>query len=115
MLSCSSVLAINDIKFCPQSTASPHDTMIDVLKVFESLNVRWKKIGNYNMRCLLLSQFSTYSKPATVMDGPPIKDIYGNELIITRLSSKTLKSHDAVKFEIQVISYVSFVDMVVDS
>lgn len=92
--------------------------MTDVLKVFESLNVRWKKIGDYNMRCLLLSQFSTYSKPATLVDGPPIKDIYGNELIITSLRSKALESHDAVKFEIQVISYESLIknydDIVVD-
>lgn len=70
------------------------------------------------MRCLLLSQFSTYSKPATLMDGPPIKDIYGNELNITSLRSKALESHDAVKFEIQVISYKSLVknnnDMVAD-
>ncbi|KAK1386715.1 Non-specific serine/threonine protein kinase [Heracleum sosnowskyi] len=84
-----------------RSTASAHETMTDVLKVFESLNVRWKKIGDYNMRCLLLSQFSTYSKPATLMDGPPIKDIYGNELTVTSLRSKALESHDAVKFEIQ--------------
>lgn len=70
------------------------------------------------MRCLLLSQFSTYSKPATLVDGPPIKDIYGNELIITSLRSKALESHDAVKFEIQVISYESLIknydDIVVD-
>lgn len=68
------------------------------------------------MRCLLLSHLS---KQATLMDGPPIKDIYGNELIITSLRSKALKSHDAVKFEIQVISYELLVnyynDMVVDS
>ncbi|KAL7138303.1 hypothetical protein ABFS83_10G153400 [Erythranthe nasuta] len=37
-----------------KSQASPHQTMLDVLGIFHSLNVRWKRIGNYNMKCLWL-------------------------------------------------------------
>ncbi|XP_051151127.1 SNF1-related protein kinase catalytic subunit alpha KIN10-like [Andrographis paniculata] len=37
-----------------KSLASPNETMSDVLKVFHGLNVRWKRIGHYNMKCLWL-------------------------------------------------------------
>lgn len=59
-----------------QSQASPHETMLDVLKVFHNLNVRWKKIGHYNMKCLWLPPLSRYpvsSAAVPIRDGDAIK------------------------------------------
>ncbi|KAL0359661.1 UNVERIFIED_CONTAM: SNF1-related protein kinase catalytic subunit alpha KIN10 [Sesamum angustifolium] len=35
-----------------KSQATPSKAMLDVLTVFHSLNVKWKRIGHYNMKCL---------------------------------------------------------------
>ncbi|KAL8493668.1 hypothetical protein ACS0TY_024741 [Phlomoides rotata] len=59
-----------------KSQASPHETMLDVLKVLHSLNVRWKKIGHYNMKCLWLPPLSRYSvstRAIPIRDGDSVK------------------------------------------
>ncbi|KEH26241.1 SNF1-related protein kinase catalytic subunit alpha KIN10 [Medicago truncatula] len=35
-----------------QSRAQPREIMTDVLKALQELNVCWKKIGPYNMKCI---------------------------------------------------------------
>lgn len=50
---------------CSQSQASPRETMVDVLRVFHSLNIKWKRIGDYNMKCLWSPPLLNYSKPAS--------------------------------------------------
>ncbi|KAI3444277.1 hypothetical protein Pfo_000942 [Paulownia fortunei] len=52
-----------------KSQASPRETMLDVLKVFHSLNVKWKRIGPYNMKCLWLPPPSRYSPTAEIPIG----------------------------------------------
>ncbi|KAK4412795.1 SNF1-related protein kinase catalytic subunit alpha KIN10 [Sesamum alatum] len=63
-----------------KSQASPRETMLDVLTVFHGLNVKWKRIGHYNMKCL-------WSPP------PPRCSVSTAEI--------PGRSSDAVKFEIQ--------------
>ncbi|CAK9188561.1 unnamed protein product [Ilex paraguariensis] len=83
-----------------KSQASPHETMTDVLKVFHSLNVQWKKIGHYNMKCLWMPSLPNDFK-ATLDDGfTKIRHISGPEHSIKGARTGT-KSNDAVKFEIQ--------------
>ncbi|XP_057786202.1 SNF1-related protein kinase catalytic subunit alpha KIN10-like [Salvia miltiorrhiza] len=48
-----------------KSQASPRKTMSDVLEALHSLNVRWKKIGHYNIKCLWSPPLSHYSVPAS--------------------------------------------------
>ncbi|KAH6779560.1 SNF1 kinase-like protein 10 [Perilla frutescens var. hirtella] len=48
-----------------KSQVSPRQTMSDVLRAFHSLNVRWKRIGHYNMKCLWSPPLPNYSVPAT--------------------------------------------------
>ncbi|XP_050946761.1 SNF1-related protein kinase catalytic subunit alpha KIN10-like isoform X6 [Cucumis melo] len=43
-----------------QAKAHPRDIMMKVLKVLQELNVYWKKIGDYNMKCMLTSDTSTH-------------------------------------------------------
>ncbi|KGN50804.2 SNF1-related protein kinase catalytic subunit alpha KIN10-like isoform X2 [Cucumis sativus] len=43
-----------------QAKAHPRDIMMKVLKVLQELNVCWKKIGDYNMKCKLTSDTSTH-------------------------------------------------------
>lgn len=87
-----------------QSQAPPNETLTNVLKVFESLHVRWKKIGHYNMKCLWLPPPSTYSKTTNVIGFPQGKLFHGLELSLASVSSMPVRSKYAVKFEIQVMS-----------
>lgn len=75
-----------------QSQASANDTMTGVLKLLQRLNVRWKKIGDYNMKCLWLPPCYTPTKDPTTSI-----HVYGP--IINRVSSW---SPNAIKFEFQV-------------
>ncbi|KAL0339815.1 UNVERIFIED_CONTAM: SNF1-related protein kinase catalytic subunit alpha KIN11 [Sesamum radiatum] len=63
-----------------KSQATPSKTMLDVLTVFHSLNVKWKRIGHYNMKCL--------------WSPPPSESSVSTAEIPSRSST-------AVKFEIQ--------------
>ncbi|XP_022872088.1 SNF1-related protein kinase catalytic subunit alpha KIN10-like isoform X5 [Olea europaea var. sylvestris] len=64
-----------------KSRASPRETMMSILKVFQSLNVRWKEIRQYNMKCMWLPPLSMQSRSTTGTD---------------------CRSGDTVKFEIQI-------------
>ena len=71
-----------------QSCASPHETMRDVLSVFKSLNVQWKKIGPYNIKCIWKPQYSIPTGISSTGD--------------CHKKTSNFSSYDAVKFEIQV-------------
>ncbi|KAJ9566795.1 hypothetical protein OSB04_002761 [Centaurea solstitialis] len=73
-----------------KSRASPHETMRDVLSILTSLNVRWKKIGLYNIKCIWKPQLQTYSMPM----GISLTEDCNKK-------SSNFSSYDAVKFEIQ--------------
>ncbi|KAK9290749.1 hypothetical protein L1049_008925 [Liquidambar formosana] len=84
-----------------QSQASPHGTMIDVLKVLQGLNVRWKKIGHYRMKCLWLPPFFTCSRTPLSKGAAHVDHICSHELSMTSMNTVGISSQNAVKFEIQ--------------
>lgn len=85
-----------------QSCSSPHETMRDVLTVFKRLNIQWKKIGPYNVKCHWKPAVQRYSLPTGI-----------NRITLTEDTNTPLKSSnnetfgvcDAVKFEIQVSKF----------
>lgn len=63
--------------------------MMKVLKVLQELNVCWKKIGDYNMKCKLTSNTTTHHQ-----DMP-------NHSIMWEVNHVTI-FQNVVKFELQV-------------
>ncbi|XP_059668284.1 SNF1-related protein kinase catalytic subunit alpha KIN10-like isoform X3 [Cornus florida] len=84
-----------------QSQASPHKMMTHVLKVLQKLHVRWKEIGHYNMKCLWLPVFPTYSRPVLKCGPSKKSQSCGDDSSITSMSRVCVRSQNAVKFEIQ--------------
>lgn len=83
-----------------KSQARPIETMTTVLKVFERLNVKWKKIGPYNMKCLWIPPLAAYPK-LTVGNDPAQDHIYSVDPSIMAMNKRAIRSQNAVKFEIQ--------------
>lgn len=79
-----------------KSQASPHETMTNVLKVFQGLNVQWKRIGNYNMKC-------RYEHPRSRCKRLQLLDAFPHTLLDATLPiiPATPEDIDAVKFELQ--------------
>lgn len=86
-----------------QSQASPHQTMTDVLKVLHGLNVHWKRIGHFNMKCLWERPRSKYSR-GIFINGCPQTTPDGDQILPSSTSGAgvTIRTHDSVKFEFQV-------------
>lgn len=87
-----------------QSQANPRETMTAVLKIFQKFNVRWKKIGPYNMKCLWLPLFASSPRDTINGDRTDVNSTDGLELSITSMSRVGVRVQDAVRFEIQVMS-----------
>ncbi|XP_020597394.1 SNF1-related protein kinase catalytic subunit alpha KIN10-like [Phalaenopsis equestris] len=69
-----------------QSRAHPREIMMEVLKALQELNVSWKKIGHYNMKCRWMpGYYRGYSDES---------DIIGNDDLASNASY-------VVKFEVQ--------------
>ncbi|XP_068662712.1 SNF1-related protein kinase catalytic subunit alpha KIN10-like isoform X2 [Aristolochia californica] len=73
-----------------QSQAPPCEIMTEVLKALQSLNVCWKKIGHYTMKCKWLRQIPLHN-------GQILKD----EAAVFEDSKPCILSNTTVKFEIQ--------------
>lgn len=73
--------------------------MTEVLKALQELNVRWKKIGHYNMKCMWKPGVSDHE--GMVNDPPQTNHYFGDESTIIENDGIT-KSRNVVKFEIQV-------------
>lgn len=68
--------------------------MTEVLKALQELNVCWKKIGHYNMKCRWFPAFS----------GHP-NHIFGDEPAIVENDGVGVRSLNVVKFEVQVFTF----------
>ncbi|KAL3533442.1 hypothetical protein ACH5RR_006963 [Cinchona calisaya] len=87
-----------------KSQASPHQTMMDVLKVFHRINVKWKQVGPYNMKCLWEPPCAKHLKSKFVdqfPQTPQTKCIDGKILPSTAANGMNIRSDDSVKFELQ--------------
>ncbi|XP_076893158.1 SNF1-related protein kinase catalytic subunit alpha KIN10-like [Bidens hawaiensis] len=84
-----------------ESCSSPHETMRDVLTVFQRLNVQWKKIGPYNVKCLWKPSVQHYSLPNGMNRISLTEDINCVNGSLKTSNNETFGFCDAVKFEIQ--------------
>ncbi|CAM8962324.1 unnamed protein product [Rhodiola kirilowii] len=69
--------------------------MAELLRILQELNVRWKKIGSYNIKCLWLPQFFNCSK--TKSSSPCNLELP----IMSSSSTANTNSQHSLKFEIQ--------------
>ncbi|URE44609.1 SNF1-related protein kinase [Musa troglodytarum] len=87
-----------------QSRAHPREIMTEVLKALQELNVRWKRIGHYNMKCCYIPGFSDHAE-SMLNNSPHANHSFSDE-------SAIVESDNIVKFEIQVplFSYSSSIE-----
>ncbi|KAJ8477523.1 hypothetical protein OPV22_021250 [Ensete ventricosum] len=76
-----------------QSRAHPREIMTEVLKALQELNVRWKRIGHYNMKCCYIPGFSDHAE-SMLNSSPHANHSFSDE-------SAIVESDNIVKFEIQ--------------
>ncbi|KAA8542473.1 hypothetical protein F0562_023391 [Nyssa sinensis] len=79
-----------------QSLAHPHEIMTQILNALQELNVRWKKIGHYNMKCLWLHGFH-HSESMVSNHAHDNHNIVDESPII----ENDFQSKSYVKFEVQ--------------
>ncbi|KAM7268382.1 hypothetical protein ACFE04_010548 [Oxalis oulophora] len=75
-----------------QSRAHPREIMTEVLKALQELNVSWKKIGHYNMKCRWVA-----TRDGMLNNG---NHYFGDESSIIE-NDGVVKSPSGVKFEVQ--------------
>ncbi|OWM74772.1 SNF1-related protein kinase catalytic subunit alpha KIN10-like [Punica granatum] len=80
-----------------QSRAHPREIMTEVLKALQELNVGWKKIGHYNMKCMWNPGLAGHE--GMVNDAVHGNHYFGDESTI--IESDASKSRNVVKFEVQ--------------
>lgn len=80
-----------------QSPARPRDIMTQILGALQGLNVKWKKIGHYNMKCLFTRGIHNLDNTATINHVNGNHHVNGKTSISTNVSQPT----SVVKFEIQ--------------
>lgn len=74
--------------------------MTEVLKALQELNVCWKKIGHYNMKCRWLPSIPGHHEG--MVDNPVNNNHYfGDESTIIE-NDGVIKTPNVVKFEVQV-------------
>jgi len=78
--------------------------MTEVLKALQDLNVCWKKIGHYNMKCRWVPNSSADGMLSNSMHD---NNYFGDESSIIE-NEAAVKSPNVVKFEIQVNPLLHF-------
>lgn len=84
-------------KFSLQFRAFPRDIIMKVLKVLQDLNIGWKKIGDYNMKCRWFPFHQRTLINVNVNIGTEMNAVENDP---------HAKSSPVVKFELQVYSSV---------
>ncbi|XP_073139399.1 SNF1-related protein kinase catalytic subunit alpha KIN10-like isoform X2 [Henckelia pumila] len=82
-----------------QSRAHPREIMTEVLKALQELNVYWKKIGPYNMKCRWIPS-STGHHEGMINDSMHDNHYFGDDSAIIE-NDGVVKSANVVKFEVQ--------------
>lgn len=78
--------------------------MTEVLKALEELNVYWKKIGQYNMKCRWIAGMPGYHE-GMVNNSMHDNGHFGDESAIIIENDDVIRQQNVVKFEVQVIIY----------
>ncbi|KAG6420943.1 hypothetical protein SASPL_117489 [Salvia splendens] len=82
-----------------QSRAHPREIMTEVLKALQELNVYWKKIGHYNMKCRWVPGASGHGEGA-VNNSMHDNNYFEDESSIVE-HDVNIKPQNVVKFEVQ--------------
>nr|AGE44293.1 SNF1-related protein kinase catalytic subunit alpha KIN10-2 [Musa AB Group] len=83
-----------------QSRAHPREIMTEVLKALRELNVCWKKIGHYNMKCRYFSGISDHAESMS-NDSPHANHSVSDESAIVVSDNVSGRESSTIKFEIQ--------------
>ncbi|URE18813.1 SNF1-related protein kinase [Musa troglodytarum] len=83
-----------------QSRAHPREIMTEVLKALRELNVCWKKIGHYNMKCRYFSGISDHAE-SMFNDSLHANHSVSDESAIVENDNVFGKDSSTIKFEIQ--------------
>ncbi|CAL9149786.1 unnamed protein product [Musa hybrid cultivar] len=83
-----------------QSRAHPREIMTEVLKALRELNVCWKKIGHYNMKCRYFFGISDHAE-SMFNDSLHANHSVSDESAIVESDNVSGKEFSTIKFEIQ--------------
>lgn len=83
-----------------QSRARPCEIMTEVLKSLQELNVCWKKIGHYNMKCRWIPGIPGHHE-GMVKNHMHGNHYFGDESTIVESDVAASRSPNVVKFEVQ--------------
>eukprot|EP00262_Sarcandra_glabra_P003369 TRINITY_DN14050_c0_g1_i1.p1 TRINITY_DN14050_c0_g1~~TRINITY_DN14050_c0_g1_i1.p1 ORF type:complete len:175 (+),score=39.38 TRINITY_DN14050_c0_g1_i1:219-743(+) len=83
-----------------QSRAHPREIMTEVLKALQELNVGWKKIGHYNMKCRWFPGFPGHPESG-ITNSLHSNHLFGDESAIVENDGIGVRSSNVVKFEVQ--------------
>lgn len=80
-----------------QSRGQPFQIMMEVLKALQAINVRWKNIGHYNMKCRWFPSF---------IPGLNNNHYFGDdESTVIENSGVTMSPNVVIKFQLQVMYF----------
>ncbi|XP_048433926.1 SNF1-related protein kinase catalytic subunit alpha KIN10-like isoform X2 [Pyrus x bretschneideri] len=82
-----------------QSRAHPREIMTEVLKALQELQVCWKKIGHYNMKCRWVPGTPGHNE-GMIDNSVHINNYFGDESSIIE-NDGVMKMSNVVKFEVQ--------------
>ncbi|XP_073273022.1 SNF1-related protein kinase catalytic subunit alpha KIN10-like [Primulina huaijiensis] len=83
-----------------QSRAHPREIMTEVLKALQELNVYWKKIGPYNMKCRWIPS-SPGRHEGMINDSMHDNNYFGDDSAIIENDGVVRSAANVVKFEVQ--------------
>ncbi|KAL5149994.1 SNF1-related protein kinase catalytic subunit alpha KIN10 [Glycine soja] len=81
-----------------QSRAQPREIMTEVLKALQELNVCWKKIGHYNMKCRWVAGTAGHHE-GMINNSLHSNHYFGNDSGI--IENEAVSKSNVVKFEVQ--------------
>ncbi|KAL9323480.1 hypothetical protein ACSQ67_008337 [Phaseolus vulgaris] len=81
-----------------QSRAQPREIMTEVLKALQELNVCWKKIGHYNMKCRWVASIPG-NHEGMINNSVHSNHYFGNDSNI--IEDEAVSKSNVVKFEVQ--------------
>ncbi|KAK2655698.1 hypothetical protein Ddye_008750 [Dipteronia dyeriana] len=79
-----------------QSRAHPHQIMMQVLKALQELNVCWKKIGHYNIKCRCIP-----GHHVGMINNPVRGKLYSGDESTISQNDDVIRPPNVVKFEVQ--------------
>ncbi|KAK7266463.1 hypothetical protein RIF29_19107 [Crotalaria pallida] len=82
-----------------QSRAHPREIMTEVLKALQELNVCWKKIGHYNMKCRWVAGIPGHHEGMVDSSVHNNNHYFGNDSSI--IENDAVSKSNVVKFEVQ--------------